>query len=140
MTHRRKSIRDAVVTMLTNAAIVGSGKVVSNRRYRDEESDLPLINVVSATEESKPLDLTGSQYRRTLAIVVDVLAKVVDEEAIDDTLDALAESIESAFAADPTLGGYAATTLLASTNFIEDESDDIALGRMSLSFQVQYLA
>lgn len=140
MTHKRKTIRDAVVTILTNASIVATGQVYSNRRFRIDEDSLPALNVYSATETSVPANNTQTTYLRTLTLIIMAVAENKASEAIDDSMDALALAVENAMKADLQLAGTAIDNSLTATDFVEDETGQITAGQIALTYQVKYIA
>jgi hypothetical protein len=137
MTHRRQEIRDAVVTMLSGLA---GGRVYSNRELAIEADSLPAINVYTVEEDAAPFTASQKTYRRTLTLVIDVLAKNVDDAVLDNTLDDLAESVEAALVADTTASGKAIDTRLTSTTVTRDSSGEVPIGVLKLTYQAVYIA
>jgi hypothetical protein len=138
MTHRRKTIRDAVVTLLDTGAIVTSGRVYSNRSLPVGESDLPVLLVYTQSETSGALDLSSKTLSRQLTIVVEAVAKDVNDATLDDTLDALAEAVETALQADSAWNGTVFDSTLIATDIDLERNGDVPLGRIRLTYQARY--
>jgi hypothetical protein len=101
MTHVRQSIRAAIQTALAG---VVPGRVYKSRYYPDEV--LPAIGVYTNSEsvESHADALNDPKwYSRFAQVWVEI--KVAAALNADDEVDALCASVESALAADQTLGG-----------------------------------
>lgn len=139
MTHRRKEIRDAVVTLLGNASVVASGRVYSNRNLAVESDLLPVLNVYTADEGEQVLDVTGASLIRTMPLIVEIRAKAANNATIDDTLDALADSVETAMESDPTLGGLATDITLESTSLAASAEGDYSVGRARLTYRTRFI-
>lgn len=141
MTHKRKTIRDNVVAQLVAASITGVGSSVSGNRLTPiEDSDLPVIVVYTKSEESEPMtaDNSTSRMRRELDLIVEAVALNTDGDALDDTLDALSESIESAMSGDRYFTAAAVDSWLQSTE-IETETDgEVPIGKLRLNYLVKY--
>jgi hypothetical protein len=140
MTHKRKDIRDAVVSILSGASIVGAGKVFSNQSVPVDPADLPIINVMVITESSEPHDFGTDKLMRDMTLVVQVAQKDVDDATIDDKLDELAKKVEDAMKADASLGGGAMDSYLTSTELVVDGDGEVTVGVASMSYRVRYEA
>lgn len=138
MTHKRKQIRDQLVTMLDTGSIVASGNVFANRARQLSANLLPAIYVSTAEESSAPRDVVGIPSQRDLTFVVEIKAKETEDETVADTLDALADKVEDAIEADPFLANLADGTDLVSTKFEQDDSGEVIVGTLRLTFQSIY--
>jgi hypothetical protein len=127
------------VTLLGNAAVVAAGRVYSNRSMSITEDKLPVINVYTGSEVSEPLDLSTSTYKRTLTLVIEVVAKAANGETVDDSLDALLEDVEDAMADDLSLGGTAAGAELVATTFDQEDLAETNIGRGKLTYSTTYV-
>lgn len=134
MTHKRKRIRDAVVSMLE--AIPGwNGRVFSNRARPTEAAELPTFLVYSLTEDANEIS-TGGTLLRDLTIAVELRAAVT--LSLDDTLDGMAEKVEVAMAADRRLGKRAVTSRLTGTTIGLDGEGESRQAVATLTYVVQY--
>lgn len=134
MTHKRKRIRDAVVSMLE--AIPGwNGRVFANRARPTEAAELPVVLVYSLTEDSNEIS-TGGTLLRDLTIAVELRAAVT--LSLDDTLDGMAGNVEVAMAADRRLGKRAVTSRLTGTTIGLDGEGESRQAVATLTYVVQY--
>ncbi len=139
MTHKRKTIRDAVVTLLDTGTIVASGRVYSNRAISVKPGDFPVINVSTLSETSQPIDFSTKQLQRVLTLQVEAVAKDTAEATIDDTLDTLAEGIESALRADSAWNGTVFDATLVATSQALDTDGEYPLGRVLMTYTARYI-
>jgi hypothetical protein len=139
MTHQRKTIRDAIVSMLDDGSIVASGKVFSNRSLKVWKQELPVLNVFTSSETAEPYELCNGQLDRTLIVVIEATASDVDDESIDDVLDALAEEIENKLDADPTLSGSVVDSILTQTEISSSSEGDRPTGSITLTYNARYI-
>lgn len=139
MAHKRKTIRDAVVTLLDTGTIVASGKVYSNRALSVAAGDLPVLNVYTESETSEIFEVSQKTLQRELTLVVEATAAQVSDATLDDTLDDLADEIETALKADQSWAGLVMDSFLSGTELAIEQGDNaLALGRIRLSYTVRY--
>ena len=101
--HVRKQIRDAVTTLITGLTTTTT-HVFPSRVYDLEETDLPGLLLYTKDEASGPQTMSiPRSLERNLEVVVDGVAK--SNAGLDDTLDTIIKEVETAIAADVTLGG-----------------------------------
>jgi hypothetical protein len=100
MAHYRKTIRDAVVTLLTGLASTGS-RVYPSRLYPYDPAEAggPGLMVYTVSEASS---LEGRTLTRELDLVIEVVAQV--NGTLDDDLDTIAKEVEVAMGTYPRLG------------------------------------
>lgn len=139
MAHQRKAIRAAAKTLLENASIVSAGRVFASRRQPIDDALLPCLNVSTGEETVVPEYTSDSVYRRELELTVSVTAKDDDEATLANTADDLARLVESAIEADHTLGGTAAVTNYAKSEYASDGSTGAFIGTLRLTFIVTYI-
>lgn len=139
MTHKRKQIRDAIVSILDTGTIVASGKVTSNRSLPYNDDNFPEIHVANVSEESERYQLKDNSLLRDAEVSIKAFATQSTDETLDDTLDSLAESIETAMKADDSLGGYAQDSFLSSTEFETSSEGSKPAGFVSLNYTVRYI-
>jgi hypothetical protein len=105
--HVNKQIRDAFKARIATVEAVGT--VDSNRGADLLEADLPAVVVETGRDVvepgSKPYKGAAALERRTVEVTAVIVAEA--DAALDDTLDALRSSIETAVRSDDTLGGIA---------------------------------
>lgn len=136
MPHVRKIIRDAVVSRLTGLSATGA-RVYPTRTYPVDVDSLPALCVYTLSEESSVDSLgTNRGLSRRLDLIVEAVARV--NATLDDTLDAIALEIETAIAADPTLGGLAKDCTLASTRIAVRGEAEKETGAAVLTYSVTY--
>jgi hypothetical protein len=132
MTHARRQIREAAATALTGLSTTGSR--VFQSRMKPTES-LPCLLVAVDDEEIE--QTPQSRQARSLTLTVRGMAK--SGATVDDTLDAIAEEVETAAQAAGTLGGKVPGGLVLksiSTEF--DETLEKPAGVIVLEYQAGY--
>jgi hypothetical protein len=139
VTHPRKTIRDAAVELLEGTSIVASGKVFANRALEVAAEDLPVLNVYAEEEAAAFAETAGFfRYRRSVELVVHAQAMAAEESTLDDTLDDLAEQIETAMAAG--LPDPAVEVLLANTTIEHTTDGQQPIGHVRLTYRVLYVS
>ena len=141
MSHKRTSIRNAVVAALTGLTTTGS-RVYASRLRPLAATDLPAI-LVSTGAEDLPDEawLYGNAgIKRTLAMRLDVMVKAAS--GYEDTADTILAEIEAVLFATPThnrLGGLVHSVSLASIEDPEmDDSTDKPVVRLTVILRVIY--
>lgn len=139
MTHPRKIIRDAAVTLLTGATSAGT-RVTPTRVEPHKKTDLPAISVYTLSEAT--VDDNDGAAPRELTRVVNLeitgwVAHVATLPA-DDAMDALAAQIEAAMDADPYLGGAAGDSILQGTELTIIDDGDPLVGVVTLTYAVTF--
>ena len=105
MAHVRQQIREQVGTTLTGLTTTGSN-VFQSRVYPLENTNLPCLLIYTKTESSEPIDIgTNRTMQRELSLAVECYVKATSN--FDDTIDTIAEEVEKAISADPTLSSKA---------------------------------
>lgn len=138
MTHGRKTLRDKIVAKLVSASITGS-RVYSNRFLALSADDLPAINVTASEETSTLLNLSQKTAKRELTLQVEIVAKENDSGSIDDTLDGLSDSVETAMAADFTFDGTALNCQLTETRLEVSTESETNVGTAKLTYVATYI-
>lgn len=134
MAHVRKQIRDAVVTAVTGLVTTGSN-VYKARDLPLHDADLPCLCVYGSTDTPSYEDsIMQNSIYRTIDIRIIGYTKGVSL----DTLDTIAEEVETAFYADYTFGGLAINAELGEQEIsFEDETEKL-IGIIEMSFLVTY--
>jgi hypothetical protein len=135
MAHLRKSIRDAVVTILTGLTTTGA-RVYPSRLYPYDPAEAggPGLMVYTVSESS---ELEGRTLTRELDLVIEVVAQVND--TLDDTLDTIAVEIETAMGTDPRLGFTGPVdSWLKSTQFAFRKDGEKETGGLVMTYGVYY--
>ena len=136
MAHVRQQIREQVGTTLTGLTTTGSN-VFQSRVYPLENTNLPCLLIYTKTESSEPVDIgTNRPMQRELSLAVECYVKATSN--FDDTIDTIAEEVEKAISADPTLSSKAKDTYLASTDIDFTAEGEKPLAFMTLTFNVEY--
>lgn len=135
MTHQRKSIRDAIVALLTDATTAGAS-VYSSRVRAIDETDLPMILVYANTETASIYQEAPRELERVLSVDVKIVAKADDD--LDDALDAIADEVENVLMQDDSLGGLCDQMLLKNTELTLTPEGDTLLGSCVLTYEVNY--
>lgn len=134
--HQRTLIRKAVKALLFGETAAGRS-VSTTRTVKLQEKDLPHVSVYTLEESvSDEADRSPPEIERELQLVI---AGWVDPRSgVDDAMDALALEIETAMAADPTLGGLVADCSLVATSLGLQGEGDSLVGLVELEYAVTY--
>lgn len=136
MAHKRTLIRAAVKALLAGNTDAGNN-VFTSRKTNYLVSELPAINIRLGDEEATPRDIRGLIFVRNVALLIEI--KASDMTTLDDTLDNIAEEVETALNADKSLGGLVHGTIYRSTSEVEiDEDGNKPIGSITLTFNIQY--
>lgn len=133
MAHVRKRIRDWLKVALAGSA-EAADRVEVRRSLPTEKGIQPTLLIAVQNEQSQD-DAQGGSQQREIAVRITAVARG-DAEATEDTLDALAVFVERVFAADPTLGGIAATYEYQATEFAFNGEAERTLCTAALTFSV----
>ena len=133
MAHVRAQVRDAVVT-----AVTGLGATVkATRQFSTNAAELPRIHVYTTDERVDPQFASGlTTQGRVLSVSVEAITTGT-EATLDDTLDDLCVSIETALESSK-LGGIALNTTLTTTEIDVDATGKSPVGGARLTFEVIY--
>lgn len=141
MTHKRTSIRSAIVSALTGLATCGS-RVYPSRLKPLAANELPAILVSTGAEETpEGAWLYGNKgIKRTLDMQIAIVVKAVS--GFEDTADTILEEIEARLFDTPAhnnLGGIVHSLSLASIADPEmDDSTDKPVVRLLVILRVIY--
>lgn len=133
MPHVRKQVRDAVVTLVTGLATTGT-RVYTGRVYPLDsgQSELPALFVNTPGEEAEAsLELGRAFQTRTLAIEIE--AKVKGGTYVD-TLDQIADEVETALGASITIGGKVVDLDYVGMEFDSSGETDKPVGSLVLRY------
>lgn len=138
MAHKRKLIRDNIVTALTGLTTTGS-RVYASRVYPLDAGKIPGLCVYSKSESSEYLTISSDRtIRKTASFAIEAYAKATDNT--DDVLDQICLEVETALAADRTRGGYARDTrvLAFESKFSGGGEQPVAVAEITV--EVMYIA
>lgn len=135
MAHARKTIRDAVVTILTNASVAAT--ISRSRVYPIPAGTTTIALVYTNSESIVQTTLTAPRkFERELILVVEVVTR--DSSDLDDGIDTLCKNVENAIGASNTLGGVVKDCILIDTQVTLDFSGDAPIGSARMQFRVSY--
>lgn len=137
MPHARRAIVLAAVQALTGLATTGS-RVHPSRTWPVAAENTPCLLVYARTERSAPMTMKGAARRLARELTLAVEGVVAETDDSDATLDQVALEVETALAADPTLGGACMDLLLTSTDIEARADGEFRAGRIRLEFAVTY--
>lgn len=136
MPHHRETIRDAVVSAVTNLATTGA-RVFRSRVYPISAHSLPALLVYCTEEAIEPELLPRPQkLRRTLTVVIEGYAKATSD--VDETLDDIASEVETAIGSAPTLSGNCRNAQIRATSIEFADGGDQPVGIIRMEFAVDY--
>jgi hypothetical protein len=137
MAHQRETIRAAVCAALSGHTVAGT-RVFPQRFLPLRNAELPAVLVYTLSEKVTPESAAFAPrvLERDLDLIVEGLVTLTD--GVDDDLDDLAESIETAMHADETFGDVCADSILEDTSIGIDADGDKLIGSVALSYRVRY--
>jgi hypothetical protein len=136
MAHARQAIREQVGTTLTGLSTTGSN-VFQSRVYPLQASNLPALLIYSKEESSEAIVMGANRViERELTLAVEAYVKTNTNS--DDTIDTIAEEVETAIGADSTLNNKAKDVFLVSTdiNYVGEGENPVAVA--TFNFLVSY--
>ena len=138
--HHRQRIRDAIAERLVTAATLAGANVFTSRARPILEilQKREAVLSVYTADESSQRTKDGQLLERTVTASVEAAAGGGDD--LDDTLDLLAEQVEAAIDADPTLGNLLSDDmeLTATTSEITARGNQ-QVGAFRMDFECKYL-
>jgi len=137
MAHVRQQLRERAATTLTGLTTTAS-RVYQSRIYPLGSANLPGLLIYTKTEESEPVTITGARtVSRNLSLVIEGYVKAVSN--YDDTVDTIAEEVETAMGNDVTLNGLAKNSYIISTDIEYDGEGDQPVAVVSMTYNVEYM-
>ena len=137
--HARRAIVNAAAAACDLLATTGA-RVYPGRSWPLTAESAPYLLIYARQEQSASATMRGSARKlmRTCTLFVEgIETGVVDT---DEVLDTIAEEVETAIAADHTLGGTCKELLLTQTDINVTEDDSARrIGVVRLTFTVTYL-
>lgn len=137
MKHIRTYIRDRVITDLTGLTTTGSN-IFPSREYPLTSAQLPGLCVFTVEEDAESQSMRGSTIR-TLTLAIHAYVEAIDG-SIDDTLDTIANEIESVLANDRHIGDFAINSYLDSAEIEFNKEGKKPIGIMKMEFMIEYLS
>lgn len=135
MAHMRKTIRDAVVTLLTGLTSTGA-RVYPSRLYPYDPAEAGGAGLMVYTVSESSL-LEGRTLTRELDLVIEVVAQV--NGTLDDDLDTIAVEVETAMGDDPALGfNGPVDSYLKSTQVALRKDGEKETGGLVMTYGVMY--
>lgn len=132
--HTRQKIRDKVKQLL--AAHPGLANCYTGRVQPTSTDKLPFVNIETAGETSERHSDQFSELR-TVRVYVRLYASA--DEHLDDTLDALAETVESLLSLDQTLGGITESFEYKGADPDTASAANVEAGMLSLEYECKYV-
>lgn len=137
MSHNRNLIRNAVVARLVAQIPSLATKIFPNRIRPLFQSSLPCILVYTLKEPVEISIEAPREYKRSLQLVVEIAAKA--DASLDDTLDTLCASVETAiFEGDETFGGLVWDTFLTDTEVSILADGEKLIGTARITLEMPY--
>lgn len=130
--HARQAIREAAAAAVTGLALTGAR--VFQSRMRAQE-DLPCLLVTTNEERVDRPDI-GELEERDVEIEFLGVAKAAAD--VDDTLDSIAEQVETALGANHTLGGRVKRMQLTALRPEFDDELEQPVGLMRITYRATY--
>ena len=140
MAHKRQTIREAVVTLVTGLSTTGS-RVYSGRVYPSGLDNLPGLNVTTPKDDrSGNFPANRKAQVRELTILIEARVKPADGVAVpQDQMDDIEAEVQAALMADVTLGGLVLWLAPGSSSFSLSGKLDRPTGRADMEWECEYL-
>ncbi len=137
-TPKRQLIREATKQLLLDASITEVGtNIFSNRVSAFWRSELPCISIFIKNEEASPRDLSNKSFIRKATLSFEVHAEAVED--LDNTLDSIADSIETVMNDNPTLNNTISSHILQDTEIELSGEATTPIGVLSINYQITYI-
>jgi len=137
--HVKTQIRDAAATACTSLTTTGARVYKARPDDRPlQASELPCLLIYTDEEVQEVATLGGPTRRltRMLDLMIDGIAAGSGD--IDATLDTIAKEVETALAADATLGGLAKDLYPTRQEKERDAAGETPAHRIRMTFAVEY--
>lgn len=132
----RQQITDAVAARLRAALPALEGRVYASRVRHIRTNRLPAIGVYALKEHADDNGTSPPRYTRALTLAVECVADA--DEALDATLNQLADAVEDCLLPDPALGGLVADLALSGTELSLAENGERLIGCARVDWTVEY--
>ncbi len=136
MTTQRKLIRAKVKEIMTGNTSVGANVFASRTRQLWPAEELPAIMIYTLAEEVSFFDASPQRLKRDLTLAIQIVARADDE--LDDTLDDIAQQVESIMSENQYLGDLCGDLLLTSVEMHLSPEGDSQHGSCILAYTVTY--
>lgn len=134
--HRRKKIRDAIVTLVTGLATTGVN-VSTGRVYPLDTSRLPWLDVTTTQDDLDTVMISGAPYSVSRLLTVEITAREGGDVYID-TLDQIALEVEQALGTDVKLGGLISDMNLVSSSLTREAEIETPVGELVMEYSCRY--
>lgn len=135
MTHKRTTIRDAVVTAVTGLTTTGTN-VTPSRVFHVETEALPHLSVYMGDEERS--EESDSMTADLISAELIIEARAESTAEVDITADLMLEEVQAALAADPTFAGAALDSRYAGLEVEREGEATNAVILMTINYRVLY--
>lgn len=148
MSHQRQAIREALQTMLVDAATAAGNRVYINRTNplsqrpgsRSARQELPAILIYTRNEAAQILNVAPREYLRTVEVIIELVMAIPESDgAIDNDLDDFAEAVEAVIFRDDTVTNTASDFRLVSSSMAIVEEGEIPIGAVQLVCEAEYV-
>ncbi len=140
MSHIRQNVRTAAAAAVTGLATTGD-RVFMSRALPLRQGDFPCLAVYARSDtpdyESAAFSGGVAYPVRTIELHVQGFVKELDDEDIEDTLDDIAEEVETALFATQPLATSMGMTLGEQIISVDEQGDE-TLGVIDMVFNVLY--
>lgn len=135
MSAQRKRIRQAIVAALLNKTDAGAN-VFASRARKVFAHELPAILVYAREESAEVFNDSPRELRRVLSVGIEIAAAAND--ALDDTLDDIAEQVEATLRENQTLGGIVSDLVLTRAEIQFSGDGEKVHGACVLTYDATY--
>lgn len=138
MAHMHKQIRDRLVTVLTGLSTTVSNVFPQHVYAIPDGANLPALAIFALEEEIEVSSMGNTPiYERRLELAVEGLAQSL-AKGPSDTLATIAEEVEIAMAADPTLNDLVRNVELEKVEYFYTNEGSKPGGSIRLTFGIEY--
>ena len=136
MSTKRQTIREAVTSLLSGNTLCGTN-VYSNRVAAYWRTELPSISIFIRNETATKRGLSGNAYIRNAELAIEVHCEAT--ENLDNSLDTIAEQVESILESNDSLNGTVQGLVLQDTEIEIIGDSTTPVGVLTLVYQITYL-
>lgn len=144
MTHVRASVRAAAAVLIgkgtpANELTTTGSNVFTTRLFPLKTDSTPCWVVTTDDEEDVETDGMGGQQSREMSLIFSGFARSTTGDELEDTLDTMAEELESVMTPSALSGSGVKLLALDTTEFDFDvDETDQAFGMITLTFKALY--
>ena len=137
MSLKRKEIRHKLRDALTGKTKAGRNVRV-NRSEVQWEENLPGLNIQLLSEDAEERTQAPRELKKTIPMVIEVVASGKDGDEVNDCLDELCEEVETCIAIDDSLSCTVNDIIYTGCQIDIEPDGEVPIGAARMTFNVEY--